>query len=62
MTDIELDITDLRTVAAYAAASAEKALIIFERACPSDSRPGEVIAAARAFADGGKRVAALRDT
>lgn len=62
MTDIELDITDLRTVAAYAAGSAEKALIIFERACPSDPRPGEAIAAARAFADGGKRVAALRDT
>lgn len=62
MADFELDITDLRMVAAYAAANAEKAIKIFERACPSDTRPGEAIAAARAFADGGKRVAALRDT
>lgn len=61
MAEIELDMADLRAVAAYAADSAEKAMTIFERACPSDARPREAIAAARAFAHGGKRVKALRD-
>jgi hypothetical protein len=59
--EIDLDLPDLREVAAYAADSAEKVIAIFERACAPDLRPREAIAAARAFARGGARVKALRD-
>ena len=49
-------------MAAYAVAGAEKALAIFEDAAPNDSRPRDAIAAARAFAGGGRRGKTLRDT
>jgi hypothetical protein len=59
--EIDLDLPDLREVAAYAADSAEKVIAIFERRGVSDPRPREAIAAARNFACGGPRVKALRD-
>ncbi len=58
---IDLDLPDLREVAAYAADSAEKVIAIFERRGASDLRPRDAIAAARIFACGGPRVKALRD-
>lgn len=59
--EIDLDLPDLRAVAAYAADSAEKVIAIFERTCGSDPRPRVAIAAARTFACGGARVKSLRD-
>ena len=59
--EIDLDMSDLREVAAYAANSADKVIAIFERGGVSDPRPREAIAAARLFAGGGPRVKALRD-
>ncbi|MFD8258608.1 putative immunity protein [Streptomyces griseoluteus] len=53
---------DLRAVTAFAAASAETVLGIFETDRPEDSRPREAIGAAWAFARGGERGKALRDT
>jgi len=62
MTDaIALDIDDLRAVTAYAAENAAGVLAIFEASHPSDTRPRDAIAVARAFAQGGKRGKALRD-
>ena len=52
---------DLRVVATYAAACAQEALAIFERAHPDDARPREAIDTAWAFARGGARGKALRD-
>jgi len=59
--EIVLSMQDLREVTRYAAESAQDVLEIFERARPTDARPREAIAAARAFARGGKRGKALRD-
>lgn len=61
-TTIELSRSELREVAAYAVACARPALAIFERERPDDGRPRAAIDAAQAFADGGERVKALRDT
>src|SRR5690242_4674179 len=60
--EIILSMQDLRAVAGYAAASAQEALEIFERAHMADSRPRAAIAAAWMFARGGRRGKALRDT
>jgi hypothetical protein len=60
--EIILSSQDLREVARYAAESAAEVLEIFERAHPGDSRPREAMEAARAFARGGARGKALRDT
>lgn len=58
---IILDMDDLREVAAYAARCAADVLDIFEQSYPSDSRPRDAIDTALEFAQGGKRVKALRD-
>lgn len=60
--EVVLSTRDLREVTGYAADSAQGALEIFERAHPGDSRPHDAIEAARAFARGGDRGKALRDT
>ena len=57
---MHLDEDELRQVALYAAACARRALPVFEAAHPHDPRPRDAIAAAEAFAAGGKRTAALR--
>lgn len=44
--------TDRRPLAAWAAGCAEHVLPVFETAVPGDTRPRDVIARARAFADG----------
>ena len=59
---VELSRSELREVAAYAAACARYALPIFESARPDDRRRRDAIAAAQAFTDGGERVKALRDS
>ncbi|MGO4624740.1 putative immunity protein [Ensifer sp. 2YAB10] len=51
---------DLRHITRWAILCAERALPLFEAAVPGDSRPGEAIAAALAFAEGGPRTATLR--
>jgi Imm-5 like putative immunity protein len=61
-TAIELSHSELREVAGYAAACARLALAIFERERPDDRRPRVAIDAAQAFADGGERTKALRDS
>lgn len=53
--DVELTMAELRAVAAYAAACAEPALVLFERAVPDDPRPAAALAAAREFAEGARR-------
>jgi len=58
---IELSRSELREVAAYAAACARPALAIFERVRPDDQRPRAAIDAAQTFADGGERTKAIRD-
>ncbi|MGA5320937.1 putative immunity protein [Streptomyces seoulensis] len=60
--EVALSTEDLRAVAAFAAGSAETVLAVFEADRPEDTRPREAIAAAWAFARGGKRGKALRDT
>ena len=60
--EIALSMDDLRGVASYAAESAQDVLEIFERAHPADARPRDAINAALAFARGGARGKALRDT
>jgi hypothetical protein len=52
---VALSMHDLREVARYAAASAQKALAIFEAHAPDDQRPRLAIAAAWAFAEGAAR-------
>jgi hypothetical protein len=47
-----LSLDDRRLVAAWAADCAEHVLAIFEREAPDDTRPADLIARARAFADG----------
>ncbi len=60
--DFALSLDELRAVADYAAACAEPALVIFEKANPHDSRPAAALAAARTFADGAPRSRLLRAT
>ncbi|HJV14827.1 MAG TPA: hypothetical protein VJ625_13135 [Propionibacteriaceae bacterium] len=59
---IQLSLSELREVAGYAVACARPALVIFERERPHDRRPRAAIEAAQAFADGGERTKALRDS
>ncbi|WP_406282456.1 putative immunity protein [Nocardia sp. NBC_00881] len=59
---IELSMAELREITGYAVACAEPALAIFERERPDDQRPRAAIDAAQAFADGGKRTKAIRDS
>jgi hypothetical protein len=61
-TKIELTGSELREIAAYAVACARPALTIFERELPDDRRPRAAIDAAQAFADGGRRTKAMRDS
>ncbi|WP_020658505.1 putative immunity protein [Amycolatopsis benzoatilytica] len=62
MTEIPLDLAELRAVTAYAVACAEPALAIFDQARPADDRPRAALEAARAFAQGAKRSKAIRDS
>lgn len=52
---------DLRHIARWAVACAERALPLFEGKTPGDTRPREALSAIRAFAQGGERTAALRE-
>ena len=61
-TTLVLRPSELREVASYAVACARPALAIFERERPDDRRPRAAIDAAQAFADGGERTKALRDS
>jgi len=61
MTEVPLDLAELRAVTAYAVACAEPALAIFASARPADDRPRAAIEAARAFAQGAKRSKTIRD-
>ncbi|MFF7964158.1 putative immunity protein [Streptomyces sp. NPDC007903] len=60
-TAVVLSKQDLRAVTAFAAASAEVVLEVFEADQPDDSRPRDALGAAWAFARGGERGKALRD-
>jgi hypothetical protein len=55
-----LSLDSLRAIAAWSADCAERALPLFEKYAPADSRPRAAIEGIRAFAAGGKRAAALR--
>ncbi|MFG2476301.1 putative immunity protein [Streptomyces fagopyri] len=57
---IELSERELREIAGYAADCARRTLAIFEQSLPADSRPRDAVDAAHAFAEGGRRTAALR--
>ncbi|MFE9610982.1 putative immunity protein [Streptomyces sp. NPDC006012] len=59
---IELSEHELREIAGYAADCARRALSIFERDLPADTRPRDAIKAAHAFARGGRRTATLRQS
>jgi len=59
---LPLSLSELREVAAFAVACAQPALPIVGRDRPDDGRPHAAVEAARAFAEGGERVGALRDT
>lgn len=59
---IELGEDELREIAGYAAECARRVLSVFERSLPADTRPRHAIDAARAFAAGGRRTAALRQS
>ncbi|MBW1602206.1 exonuclease SbcC [Streptomyces sp. JJ66] len=59
---IELSDDELRALTGYAATCASRTLPIFEQTPPTDPRPREAIAAARAFAGGGRRTNALRQS
>jgi hypothetical protein len=59
---VALSEQDLRGVTRYAAECAQGVLEPFESLQPADSRPRDAIDAAWAFARGGKRGKALRDT
>ncbi|MDT0304931.1 putative immunity protein [Streptomonospora wellingtoniae] len=59
---IELSRAELREVAGFAAACARPALAVFERQRPGDGRPRAALDAAQAFADGGERTKAIRDS
>lgn len=60
--EIELSEHELREIAGYAADCARRTLSIFEQSLPADTRPREAIDAAHAFAAGGRRTAALRQS
>ncbi|TDU80340.1 putative immunity protein [Streptomyces sp. KS 21] len=60
--EIVLSKQDLREITAFAAASAQVALEIFEADQPDDSRPRDAVDAAWEFARGGERGKSLRDT
>ncbi len=55
-----LSLESLRAVGGWAADCAEKALLVYETHCDSDSRPRAAIQGIRVFAGGGKRTAQLR--
>lgn len=59
---IALSEAELRDIAGYAAACARRVLAIFEQRAPADTRPRDAIAAADAFAGGGRRTAAIRES
>jgi hypothetical protein len=59
---IELSEHELREIAGYAADCARRVLSIFEQSLPTDTRPHDAIDAADAFAGGGRRTAALRQS
>ncbi|MFI6063111.1 putative immunity protein [Streptomyces sp. NPDC051286] len=59
---IELSEHELREIAGYAADCARRALSIFEQNLPADTRPRDAIDAAHAFAGGGRRTGALRQS
>jgi hypothetical protein len=60
-TTIELSLSELREVAAFAVACTRPALEIFERERPGDPRPRAAVHAVQAFVDGGRRTKAIRD-
>ena len=60
--DFELTMDELRAVAAYAAACAEPALVLFTKAVPDDPRPSAALDAARVFAEGASRSRLQRAT
>ncbi|MEU9556409.1 putative immunity protein [Streptomyces fumanus] len=60
--EVALSKQDLRAVAAFAAACAGAVLEVFEADQPDDPRPRAAVDAAWAFARGGERGKALRDT
>ncbi len=57
---MHLEEDELRQVTLYAATCARRVLPVFEASHAADPRPRDAIAAADAFASGGKRTAALR--
>ncbi|MFJ5967297.1 putative immunity protein [Streptomyces sp. NPDC093060] len=59
---IELSVDELREITGYAAECARRALSIFEESLPADTRPRDAIDAADAFAGGGRRTGALRQS
>ncbi|MYV57660.1 putative immunity protein, partial [Streptomyces sp. SID3212] len=62
---IELSDDELRDIAGYAAACADRVLPVFERSLrnlPADPRPRDAVDAAYAFAAGERRTGALRQT
>ncbi|KAJ8140986.1 hypothetical protein OY671_005829, partial [Metschnikowia pulcherrima] len=59
---VESSIEDSRAVTGYAVRCAEPASELVEAVRPDDARPREAVDAARAFADGGARGKASRDT
>ncbi|MBB6122247.1 putative immunity protein [Nocardiopsis algeriensis] len=60
--DFELTADELRTVARYAAQSAQEVLPLFEAAVPGDLRPRAAIDAAREFIGGTRRTRLQRAT
>ncbi|MEU4732716.1 putative immunity protein [Streptomyces sp. NPDC023588] len=60
--EIELSEHELREIAGYAAGCARRVLSVFEQSLPADTRPRDAIDAADAFAGGGRRTAALRQS
>lgn len=59
---IELSEHELREIAGYAARCARRTLPLFEQSLPADPRPREAVEAAEAFAGGGRRTGALRQS
>ena len=55
-----LSLESLRSLGSWAADCAERALPVYEKYAPSDSRPRAAIEGIRVFAGGGKRTAQLR--
>ncbi|MBP2471267.1 hypothetical protein JOF53_000139 [Crossiella equi] len=58
----DLSLDELRRITTFALACAEPALPVFSRDRPEDPRVREALAAARAFAGGGRRTKAIRVT